>query len=85
MVKSCSNQPLRYTTDQCLIDSGAAGHQLASLPLSNDTVRRRIDERAIDVKSQLTDILRNTKFSLALDESTVRDSEALLLSYVRFK
>ena len=68
-----------------MLDSGAAGHQLASLPLSNDTVRRRIDEIAIDVKSQLTDILRNTKFSLALDESTVRDSEALLLSYVRFK
>ena len=68
-----------------MLDSGAAGHQLASLPLSNDTVRRRIDEIAIDVKSQLTDILRNTKFSLALDESTVRDSEALLPSYVRFK
>ena len=43
---------------------------------------------AIDVKSQLNhinNILWNTKFSLALDESTVRDSEALLLGYTRFK
>ena len=68
-----------------MLDSRTNGHQLASLPLSNDTVRRRIDEIAIDVKSQLNDILRNTKFSWVLDESAVRDSEALLLGYTRFK
>ncbi|XP_076817976.1 SCAN domain-containing protein 3-like [Clavelina lepadiformis] len=68
-----------------MLDSGTPGPQLAALPLSNDTVRRRIDKIAIDVQSQLNDILRNTKFSLALDESTVRDSEALLLGYARFK
>ena len=68
-----------------MLDSRTAGHQLASLPLSNNTVRGRIDEMAIDVKLLLNDILRNTKFSLALDESTVRDSEALLLGYIRFK
>ena len=39
----------------------------------------------IDIKSQLNDILRNIKFSLVLDESTVRDSEASLLGYTRFK
>ena len=53
--------------------------------LSNDTVRRRIDEISTDIQSQLNDILRMTKFSLALDESTVRYSEALLLGYARFK
>ena len=68
-----------------MLDSRTNGHQLASLPLNNDTVRRRIDEMAIDVKSQLNNILRNTKFSLVLDESAVRDSEALLLGYTRFK
>ena len=51
----------------------------------DDTARRRIDEMAIDVKSQLNDILRNAKFSLALDELTVRYSEALLLGYTSFK
>ena len=40
---------------------------------------------AVDVKSQVNDILQNTNFSLALDESTVRDSETLLLGYTRFK
>ena len=68
-----------------IFDSRAAGHQFASLPLSNDTVRCGIDEMGIDVKSQLNDILWNTKFSWAHDESTVRDSEALLLGYTRFK
>ena len=47
-------------------DSGNAGHQLSSLPLSNDTVRSRIDRTANDVQSQLNDILRNTNFSLTL-------------------
>ncbi|XP_042239164.1 SCAN domain-containing protein 3-like [Homarus americanus] len=56
-----------------------ANWELATLPLSNDTVRRRIDEIADDVKTQLT------KFSLALDETTVRDSEALLHAYARFQ
>ena len=68
-----------------MLDSRTAGHQLASLPLNNNAVRGRIDEITIDVKSQLNDILRNTKFLLALHESTVRDSEALLLGYTRFK
>ena len=68
-----------------MLDSRTNGHQLASLSLSNDTVRRRIDEMAIDVKLQLNNFLRNTKFSLVLDESIFRDSEALLLGYTRFK
>ena len=68
-----------------MLDSGTAGHQLASLPLRNDTVRRRIDEISSNIQSQLNDILRMTKFSLALDESTVRNSEGLLLGYARFK
>ena len=68
-----------------MLDGGTAGHQLASLPLSNDTVRRRIDKISTDIQSQLNDILRMTKFSLALDESTVRNSGALLLGYARFK
>ena len=68
-----------------MLDNRAAEHHLASLPLNNNTIRRRIDEMAIDVKLQLNDILWNTKFSLALDESTVRDSEVYLLGYIRFK
>ena len=57
---------------------------IRSIPLSNDTVSRRIDEMAIDVENQLIDILRVIEFSLQLDESTFHDNEALLLPYVRF-
>jgi len=66
-------------------NSGTTDQQLATLPLSNDTIRRPIDEIVIDLQSQLNDtILRNTKFSLTVDESTVQ-AEALLLGYVRFQ
>jgi hypothetical protein len=54
------------------------------LPLSNNTVQRRIDDMAHDVEEKLHTRLRENKFSLQLDESTLRHSEALLLTFVRF-
>ena len=62
-----------------------AVQELSAVALSNDTVRRRIYDIADELEVQLVTILRTTKFSLALDESTVRDSEALLLVYARFQ
>ena len=62
-----------------------AVQELSAVPLSNNTVRRRIDDIADDLEVQLVTILRTTKFSLALDESTVRDNEVLLLAYTRFQ
>lgn len=55
-----------------------------AMPLSNDTVRRRIDEMSDDIETQLVEKLKSRKFSLQLDESTLRDSEAVLLTYVRY-
>ena len=49
-----------------MLNSGKVGHQLSSLPLSNNTVHGHIDEIVNDIQSQLNDILRNTNFSLAL-------------------
>ncbi|XP_003742089.1 zinc finger BED domain-containing protein 5-like, partial [Galendromus occidentalis] len=57
---------------------------LRALPLSKNTVGRRIDEMAKDVETQLIGRLTQVKFSLQLDESTIRDSEALHLAYVRY-
>ena len=68
------------------VQGNSRAHQeLDALHLSNDTVRRRLDGIATDIKIQLVTILRNTKFSLALDETTVCSCEALLLAYVRFQ
>ena len=47
----------------------------------NNTVSNRID---MDVEEQLIETLKSRKFSLQMDESTFRDSEALLLTYVRY-
>lgn len=57
---------------------------LSTIPLSNDSVKRRIDEMGADVEKQLVTILAHTKHSLQIDESTLRDNESLLLGFVRF-
>ncbi|XP_039206934.1 zinc finger MYM-type protein 6-like [Crotalus tigris] len=55
-----------------------------SIPLSNDTVSKRIDEMVADVEERLIDTLKNTEFVMQIDESTIRENEVLLLTYVRF-
>ena len=57
---------------------------LRAVPLSNDTVQRRIDEMSSGVLKQLVEILSVPKHSLQIDESTLCDNESLLLRYKRF-
>ena len=57
---------------------------LKRIPLSNNTVQRRIDEMSLDVESFLCNYLQTNHFSIQLDESTLPGNEALLLAYVRF-
>lgn len=57
---------------------------IKKIPLSNDSVQRRIDEMAADVEFSLCDYLKTCRFSIQLDESTLPNNEALLLAYVRF-
>ena len=46
---------------------------------------RRIDEMAEDVEKQLIAKLQVKQFAFQLDEATLRDNEAIVLVYVRYK
>lgn len=52
--------------------------------LSNNTVQRRINEMAKDVELLLYDYLKTSTFSIQLNESTLPNNEALLLTYVPY-
>lgn len=58
---------------------------LKSIPLSNDTMARRINEMGADTEEQLCAILRDSPFSLQLDKTTTADNNALLMAYVRYR
>uniref|UniRef100_A0A3B3H3A2 Uncharacterized protein n=1 Tax=Oryzias latipes TaxID=8090 RepID=A0A3B3H3A2_ORYLA len=64
---------------------GKAGDEINRIPLSNDTVQRRIKAMAESVEHQLVTHLRQSQFfSLQLDESTDLGNEANLLCFVRY-
>ncbi|CAH2003227.1 unnamed protein product [Acanthoscelides obtectus] len=54
------------------------------IPLSNNTVEKRIDEMSSDIESFLCNYLQTTHFYIQLDGSTLPDNAALSLAYVRF-
>lgn len=68
---------------ETVLHHSASYNIIKKVPLSNDTVRRRIDEMAEDVEVSLCELLVSNKFSLQVDESTLPGYEALLLAYVR--
>ena len=77
---------LPSATDMVRIMLGdKAAKQLEMIPLSNDTVSRRISDLSLNVKEQLVDKIRASKyFSIQLDETTDITNMAHLLTYIRF-
>jgi hypothetical protein len=60
--------------------------QLESIPLSNDTVSRRISDIASNVKEQLIEKVNASKYySIHLDESTDISNMAHILTFIRFE
>ena len=45
---------------------------------------RRIDEMSDNIENKLCDYLKENQFSMQIDESTLRNSDSLLLCYVQF-
>ncbi|XP_022180962.1 zinc finger BED domain-containing protein 5-like [Myzus persicae] len=58
--------------------------QLKSIPLSNDTVSRRISDISEYLNEQLFEKLKNNVFGLKVDEATDKHRQSFLLAYVRF-
>jgi hypothetical protein len=61
--------------------------KLQPLSLSNDTIRRRIQDMAYDILSQVVDEIKSCPdgmFSIQLEESTDVTHLAQLLVYVRY-
>ncbi|XP_014298159.2 zinc finger BED domain-containing protein 5-like [Microplitis demolitor] len=68
---------------KCMLDEKSAKH-LSTVPLSNDTVSRRIHDLSTYVKQELVTRLQKTRFALQVDESTDVAGLAILLVIVRY-
>ena len=79
---SSKNNPLLPQCLSCLMISNPES-VLKSIPLSNNTISSRIADMADDVKSMLIQDLRDSKFSLTVDESTFAN-QSVLLAFVRY-
>jgi zinc finger BED domain-containing protein 5/7/8/9 len=67
----------------CMLDDKSAKH-LSIIPLSNNTVARRIEDLASNVSETLVSRIKYTKFALQMDESTDIAGLAVLLVFVRY-
>ena len=61
-----------------------ANKLINSIPLINNTIMHRIDEMSDNIENKSCDYLKENKFSMKIDESTLRNYESFLLCYVRF-
>lgn len=70
---------------ETMLDKKAAD-AIKTVPLSNDTICRRVDDMAGDIIEQVVDKLKRAgSFAIQLDESTDVSGEAQLATFVRFK
>lgn len=69
---------------KCMVDEKTA-NLISSVPLSNNSVRYRIQDLSNDVKDTIISRISQTKFSLQLDESTDVAGLSVLMTFVRYE
>jgi hypothetical protein len=62
----------------------SAGKLISTVPLSNNTISRRIHHIAEDLNDQLIEKMKGKEFGLQLDEATDSNKDAHIICYVRF-
>ena len=62
-----------------------AADEFSKVPLSDNTISRRITDISHNIENVLSEILKCTNFALQVDESTYITGKALLLAFARFE
>ena len=61
-----------------------AAKKLKDVPLSNNTICRRVEDMGVDISDQLICRLKDNEFAIQLHEATFGGRDAYLICYVRY-
>lgn len=66
-----------------MLDETSAA-KLKAIPLSNDTMARRIHDISYDLEEQLIDKIKDRRFALQVDEATDSSKDCVFICYVHY-